>query len=86
MMRRGKRTAVKIGKTTLSEGGQQIMWLGGIKYNKSTIRNQSIVKKIISSLMGPKSLLMKKNHVFKMVDFSKPVNYIMVDLVIFDTP
>ena len=63
-----------------------LLLLGGIKYNKSTIKNQSIVKKIIPSLMGPKSLLVKKKHVLKMVDFSKPVNYIMVDLVIFDTP
>ena len=34
--------------------------LGGIKYNKFTIRNQSIFEKNISSLMGPKSLLVKK--------------------------
>ena len=40
-----------------------ILILGGIKYNKSTIRNQSIVNEIISSLMGPKSLLMKKKPV-----------------------
>ena len=48
--------------------------IGGIKYNKSTIRNQSIFSKNISSLMGPKSLLVSKKHVLKMVDFSKPVN------------
>ena len=43
--------------------------IGGIKYNKSTIRNQSIINKIISSLMGPKSLLVKNKHVLKKVDF-----------------
>jgi len=36
--------------------------------------------------MGPKNLLVKKKNVLKMVDFSQPVNYIIVDLVIFDTP
>ncbi|KNZ54977.1 hypothetical protein VP01_2801g2 [Puccinia sorghi] len=45
--------------------------LGRIKYNISTIRNQSIIKKSMSSLIGPKRLL-------------KSVNYIILDLVIFD--
>ena len=60
--------------------------IGCIKYKKSTITNQSIIKKSISLLMGPKRVLVKSKHVLKMVDFWKPVNYIMVDLVIFDTP
>ncbi|KNZ61151.1 hypothetical protein VP01_1445g1 [Puccinia sorghi] len=41
--------------------------LGRIKYNKSTIRNQAIIKKSISSLMGPKRLLVKKKLVLKMI-------------------
>ncbi|KNZ63393.1 hypothetical protein VP01_1150g1 [Puccinia sorghi] len=35
------------------------VFIGGIKYTKSTIRNQSIIKKYISSLMGTNSLLLK---------------------------
>ncbi|KNZ49930.1 hypothetical protein VP01_4691g1 [Puccinia sorghi] len=54
-----------------------------IKYNKSTIRNHSIIEKIISSLMDPKRLLFNQKLVFKRVDFLKPVNYIILYLVIF---
>ena len=36
--------------------------------------------------MGPKSLLVNNKHVLKKVYFWKPVNYIMVNLVIFDNP
>ncbi|KNZ47770.1 hypothetical protein VP01_615g1 [Puccinia sorghi] len=57
-----------------------------IKYNKSTIRNQSIIKKISFHIMGPKRLLVKNKHVLKREDFMKPINYVMVDLVIFDPP
>ena len=60
--------------------------IGGIKYKKYTIRNQSIIEKNISSLMGPKILLGNNKHFLKRVDFWKPVNYIMVDWVIFDNP
>jgi hypothetical protein len=60
--------------------------IGGIKYKRSTIRNQSTMQKYFSSPMGPQRGKMKKNHVLKKVSFSKPVNLIMVDLVIFDTP
>ena len=58
----------------ISKMESHIFIIAGIKYNKSTIRNQSILKKYISSLMGPKTLLVIKKHVLKMVDFSKPVN------------
>ncbi|KNZ60737.1 hypothetical protein VP01_1507g1 [Puccinia sorghi] len=40
-----------------------ILWC--IKYNKSTIRNQSIIKKSSSSLMAPKRLLVKNKHVLE---------------------
>jgi hypothetical protein len=39
--------------------------IGGIKYKKSTIRNQSIIQKYISSPMGPQQGKMKKKHVFQ---------------------
>jgi hypothetical protein len=47
--------------------------IGGIKYQKSTIRNQSIIQKYFSSPMGPQRVKMKKKHVLKKVGFSKPV-------------
>jgi hypothetical protein len=62
------------------------MPLGGIKYTKSTVRNQSIIQESFSSLLHPKWCLMSIQQVLKMVDFGKPVNYISVDLPIFDTP
>jgi hypothetical protein len=48
--------------------------LGGIKYKKSTIRNQSIIQKYFSSPMGPQRGKMKKKRVLKKVSFSKSVN------------
>jgi hypothetical protein len=48
--------------------------LGGIKYKKSNIRNQSIIQKKNSSPMGPQRGKMKKKHVLKKVGFSKPFN------------
>jgi hypothetical protein len=58
--------------------------IGGLKYTKSTVRNQSIIQKSFSSLLHPKSCLMSNQQVLQMVDFWKPVNYISVDLPIFD--
>jgi hypothetical protein len=63
-----------------------ILVLGGIKYTKSTIRNQSIIQNSFSLLLDPKWWLINNQQVLKMVDFWKPVNYISVDLPIFDTP
>ncbi|KNZ49643.1 hypothetical protein VP01_4884g1 [Puccinia sorghi] len=51
--------------------------IGCIKYNKSTIRNESIIRILISSSIGSKVLLVKKKHVLKRVDFWNPVNYVM---------
>jgi hypothetical protein len=55
----------------------------GIKYTKSTIRNQSIIQKYFSSLMDPK-WWMSNQQVLKMVDFGKQVNYMSVDLHILE--
>jgi hypothetical protein len=43
--------------------------LGGIKYTKSTVRNQSIIQKSFSSLLHAKWCLMSNQQVIKMVDF-----------------
>jgi hypothetical protein len=43
--------------------------IGGIKYKKFTIRNQSIIQKYFSSPMGPQKGKMKKKNVVKKVGF-----------------
>jgi hypothetical protein len=46
--------------------------IGVIKYKKSTIRNQSIIK--LFPPMGPQRGDMNTQHVYKMVGLSKPAN------------
>jgi hypothetical protein len=41
--------------------------LGGIKYAKSTVRNQSIIQKSFSSLLHPKWCFMSNQQVLKRV-------------------
>ncbi|KNZ50741.1 hypothetical protein VP01_4262g2 [Puccinia sorghi] len=72
--------------------------IGDMKYTKSKIsQKQSIIKKntffirgifflIIYWFLIVDFLLVKNKHVLEGVEFWKPVNYIIVDLVIFDTP
>jgi hypothetical protein len=64
----------------------RVFLLGGIKYKKSTIRNQSIIQNNFSSPMGPQRGKMKKQHVLKKGWFFKTSQLKMVDLFIFDTP
>jgi hypothetical protein len=45
--------------------------IGGIKYKKSTIRNQSIIQKYFSSPMVPHRWKMNNQHVKKKVVFFK---------------
>jgi hypothetical protein len=47
--------------------------MGGIKYKKSTIKNQSFIQKK-NHQMGPQICKIKNQNVEKMVGLSKPVN------------
>jgi hypothetical protein len=57
----------------------------GIKYTKSTIRDQLIIQKHFTSKIDSDWLLMSNQQIFKMADLRKPLNFISVDLLIFDT-
>jgi hypothetical protein len=51
---------------------QLLDWtLGGIKYNKSTVRNQSIIQKSFSSLLHPQMVLDEQPTGFKNGGFVK---------------
>jgi hypothetical protein len=45
--------------------------LGGIKYNKSTVRNQSIIQKSFSSFLHPQMVLDEQSTGFKNGGFVK---------------